>query len=378
MWRRLIVLSIVCIGHTADADIAGVATLQPSSDGNGCLDIIDANRPLVRECDDTAPSQQWKLSAIKEGFYRLTPQGSGDRKCLDIINDGKLNNRVTLVDCGNASGQYWKLTASAAGYLLTTEWRGAKLCLDAVREGSKSRLLLTECANRPSQQWRLSKAAIGGGDGGSSGGGAASADVDHDNIGVDPKSTFEPQFVIMFHPCKLMMRSADNSSRAGRSRTVTVSCRRAASNKKLLCKAVPGNHRAAFDKSRYVFEANVTQDTAAVRKFAASGTLLGSIEVSIDLKSRDSTLRVNQAGTPTECTAGAYGTAEEIKQLNAKYDAEDAASEVGRESSPAREPSQPAKVPSSCKQRGALVIKNPKTECCSGDSKLAKGQRTCL
>lgn len=52
-----------------------INTLSPASLAEGCLDIVDRDRSVVRECDDTAPNQQWKLTPIKGGYHRLTAQG---------------------------------------------------------------------------------------------------------------------------------------------------------------------------------------------------------------------------------------------------------------------------------------------------------------
>jgi len=53
----------------------------------------------------TALSQSANFS--KES-YRLQTQFTGNEKCLDIVNDGD-NNKLTMADCGNYSGQLWKI-----------------------------------------------------------------------------------------------------------------------------------------------------------------------------------------------------------------------------------------------------------------------------
>ena len=40
--------------------------------------------------------------------YRLQTQFTGNKKCLDIVNDGD-NNKLTMADCGNYSGQLWSI-----------------------------------------------------------------------------------------------------------------------------------------------------------------------------------------------------------------------------------------------------------------------------
>jgi len=53
------------------------------------------------------------LPLIKEANAQPSPshlktQFTGKDKCLDIINDGE-NNKPTMADCGNFSGQFWNI-----------------------------------------------------------------------------------------------------------------------------------------------------------------------------------------------------------------------------------------------------------------------------
>lgn len=45
-----------------------------------------------------------------KSYYRLTTQWQGDGKSLDVVNDGKNNNRLQLAATGDFSGQLWKIT----------------------------------------------------------------------------------------------------------------------------------------------------------------------------------------------------------------------------------------------------------------------------
>jgi len=56
---------------------------------------------------------------------RLQTLFTGNKKCLDIINDGN-NNRLTMADCGNYSGQLWSIKSSGNGtfYRLQTQFTG--------------------------------------------------------------------------------------------------------------------------------------------------------------------------------------------------------------------------------------------------------------
>ncbi len=39
---------------------------------------------------------------------RLQTQFTGENKCLDIVNDAN-DNQLIMADCGNFSGQFWKI-----------------------------------------------------------------------------------------------------------------------------------------------------------------------------------------------------------------------------------------------------------------------------
>ncbi len=55
-------------------------------------------------------------------YYRLTTQCQGDQMSLDIVNDGKNNNKLQLTTTGNYGGQHWNITPIDDGfYRLTTE-----------------------------------------------------------------------------------------------------------------------------------------------------------------------------------------------------------------------------------------------------------------
>ncbi len=43
-------------------------------------------------------------------YYQLTTQWRGDGYSLDIVNDGRANNRIILARTGDYTGQMWKMT----------------------------------------------------------------------------------------------------------------------------------------------------------------------------------------------------------------------------------------------------------------------------
>ncbi len=89
---------------------------------------------------------------------RLQTQFTGNKKCLDIINDGD-NNQLTMADCGNYSGQFWSIRPSGNGgfYRLQTQFTGNKKCLDIINDGDNNQLTMADCGNYSGQFWKISK-----------------------------------------------------------------------------------------------------------------------------------------------------------------------------------------------------------------------------
>ena len=86
-------------------------TTQWQGDGKS-LTIVDdgANRKhLILAQTTTDSSQYWRITLLKNNYYRLTSKGQGYDKSLDIVNDDQ-KIKVTLAKTGNYSGQYWRIT----------------------------------------------------------------------------------------------------------------------------------------------------------------------------------------------------------------------------------------------------------------------------
>jgi len=86
--------------------------------------------------------------------YRLQTQFTGNKKCLDIVNDGD-NNKLTMADCGNYSGQSWSIKENGGYYRLQTQFTGSKKCLDIVNDGDNDKLTMTDCGNYSGQLWKI-------------------------------------------------------------------------------------------------------------------------------------------------------------------------------------------------------------------------------
>ena len=129
------------------------------------LDIVNDgknnNRPILANTGNFS-GQYWKIAPVGDGYYRLTTKWQGTAKSLDVVSDGKNNNQLILAKTGNYSGQYWKITPVGDGYYrLTTQWQGAGKSLDIVNDGTNNNQpILAHTGNYSGQFWRLTAAAF--------------------------------------------------------------------------------------------------------------------------------------------------------------------------------------------------------------------------
>lgn len=111
---------------------------------------------------DSPGEGTWKFTPTGGGYYRVTTRSLGPGFSLDIVNDGRSNNRTTIARTGNYSGQYWKVHPIGDGYYrLTTMWRKEGLSLEA-SEGEPGDFTVTLEPSREaaSQFWRLELAKM--------------------------------------------------------------------------------------------------------------------------------------------------------------------------------------------------------------------------
>lgn len=100
--------------------------------------------------------QFWKLSQRSPGKYDLSTRWLGPDKVLDVINDAGVDSTsVHLADKGNYSGQFWTLTPWGDGsWRLTNDFTGPNKHLD-VYSDTKVAFLGTD--NHSGQHWHLKK-----------------------------------------------------------------------------------------------------------------------------------------------------------------------------------------------------------------------------
>jgi Ricin-type beta-trefoil lectin domain len=125
-----------------------------------CLDIVNdgANNQLAMADCGNFSGQRWKIVPSKSnpGTYRLSTLFTGKDKCLDVVNDGT-NNQLTMANCGKFTGQYWKILSSKRHpdtYRLTNLFTGKDKCLDIVNDGTNNRITMANCGDFSGQYWR--------------------------------------------------------------------------------------------------------------------------------------------------------------------------------------------------------------------------------
>ena len=122
----------------------------------GVVSGSDQQLQLMEKQEDQ--SQLWKLRLAPNGYYQLVNM-KYPGKCLDIINDSKANNKLTLTSINNYSGQYWKLSPSTDGLFvrLTSLWQGDGKSLDILNDGSNKELIMNASGSYSGQWWKLGK-----------------------------------------------------------------------------------------------------------------------------------------------------------------------------------------------------------------------------
>lgn len=128
-----------------------------------CVDIINdgANNKLtVVNCGNYS-GQAWYTTAVSghPGYYKIQNAFDGPNKCLDIVNDG-IDNKLIMNSCGNYSGQYWAITTLGNNSVvqlnqLRTLFTGPSKCLDIVNNGTDNQVVMNPCGNYWGQEWMV-------------------------------------------------------------------------------------------------------------------------------------------------------------------------------------------------------------------------------
>lgn len=148
---------------TASFDPNGYYRLTTEWQGTGkSLDVINDgknNDRLILANSEDVGGQFWKITPVGRGYYRLTTEWQGTAKSLDVVNDGQDNNQVRLAKSGRFRGQFWKISDLGNGYYrLTTQWHGVGKSLDIVNDGvNNNQPILADTGNFPGQNWKITR-----------------------------------------------------------------------------------------------------------------------------------------------------------------------------------------------------------------------------
>lgn len=97
------------------------------------------------------------VAAADAAPFKLVTQWKGPAMPLDIYNGGVNNNFAHLAPAAKVSGQLWRQDTSRPFMALTTEFRGGKMCLTAIKDAGKFRNLvqLQPCNGSSNQGWQI-------------------------------------------------------------------------------------------------------------------------------------------------------------------------------------------------------------------------------
>jgi uncharacterized protein (DUF2249 family) len=121
------------------------------------LDIVNdgTNNKLIMAETGDYPGQYWKIKSLENGNFRLTTKWLKEDKSLDIVNDGT-NNQLIMADSGNYPGQFWEIEPEEFGFFrLTCKWLGERKSLDIVNDGTNNQLIMADSGDYPGQNWRI-------------------------------------------------------------------------------------------------------------------------------------------------------------------------------------------------------------------------------
>jgi hypothetical protein len=114
--------------------------------------LSEVNEQIVVVKKGTSSIQKWKIVSTDEsGYYRIK---SADGRCIDQHPDSK---QPRLSECGEYSGQYWKidLLLNNGAFSLRTMYTGDNLCLGVIHDEKDTDLRMFNCADYTAQSWHF-------------------------------------------------------------------------------------------------------------------------------------------------------------------------------------------------------------------------------
>ncbi len=141
-------------------DTSAVYYLSTQWQGEGKTLAVKSGTANQVELQDRkeVTAHHWKFKLAPNGYYRLV-NNAFPSKSLDIVNDGKANNKLTLAPSQNYSGQFWKVSVLGDGSFVrfTSLWQGDRISIDILNNGVNNELIMNATANVSGQWWKLTK-----------------------------------------------------------------------------------------------------------------------------------------------------------------------------------------------------------------------------
>lgn len=140
-------------------------TLTTQFRGSGMkLDVYNggAKNHFAHLSDGNKTGHYWHLGTPDaDGWFYVANRFTREGLCLDVVNGGPDNNQLRMTQCGNYSGQKWRLIRVGRYYQIKSQFRGA-LCLDIINGGPNNNLPhLTTCnLTLTGQRWVVRKTNV--------------------------------------------------------------------------------------------------------------------------------------------------------------------------------------------------------------------------
>ena len=108
---------------------------------------------LLATADD--PGQQWKLTPLPGGHYRLTTRRLGEATSLERLGDGHVSRDVVLRSPPRPDG--WRIVPGGGHYRLLPGGLGDGWSLDIANDGWNDRPVLARTGDYSGQYWNISR-----------------------------------------------------------------------------------------------------------------------------------------------------------------------------------------------------------------------------
>ena len=118
-------------------------------DSNGNLNGVRMGKK------DGNPGQLWKVEVSGNGYFKLISQLPADKRSLDVTSNNGIDFTPNMGSIANRPGQIWKIEPEFEFFRLSTLWLGENRSLDIVNDGADNKLTLADSGNYSGQHWKF-------------------------------------------------------------------------------------------------------------------------------------------------------------------------------------------------------------------------------